>query len=311
VGNVAATIRDMLRNPASFIHKESSMMRRFLVILLPALALSTALLGESVRARQEQAIPGVVIEELGRSPVGEEGGDELVLLRVTIEPGARLPAADESGAVVVVLEEGRAGVRLAGTASEARLTLAGGNGMALLTSGGETILAPGDAVSASKGTRLASRNAGDDEARLLYAVVTPAGGSPFSASVQDASGTFSVEMFACPEGMTLATLDMEACEPSAEPLVQWSLHSDQFEAPLGAEEATVSGATTTWQGLPSGTYFIDLIAESFAPGYSDYFIPSSNQVTRQDELTTRIFFDAMRARDSINAYVFLGDQATP
>src|SRR3712207_1934171 len=102
----------MLRNPASFIHKESSMMRRFLVILLPALALSTALLGESVRARQEQEIPGVVIEELGRSPVGEEGGDELVLLRVTIEPGASLPAADESGAVVVVLEEGRAGVRV-------------------------------------------------------------------------------------------------------------------------------------------------------------------------------------------------------
>ena len=287
------------------------MLRRFLVILLPALALSTVLLGESVGARQGEAIPGVEIEELGRSPVGEEAGDELVLLRVTLEPGASLPAPGSSAAVVVVVEEGRAGVALEGAAGEASLTLAGGNGTVPLTSGTETILAPGDAVSAGEGMRLALRNAGDDEAKLLYAVVSPAGGSPFAASVQHASGTFTVETFACPEGMTLATLETDACQPSAEPLVQWSLDSDQFDDPLGPEEATVSGATTTWQGLPGGTYFVDLTAESFAPGYSDYFIPSSNQVTRQDERTTRIFFDPMQARDSINAYVFLGDQEAP
>jgi hypothetical protein len=104
-------------------------------------------------------------------------------------------------------------------------------------------------------------------------------------------------------------LDTEACEPSAEPLVQWSLASDQFDAPLAAAAATVTGATTTWHGLPSGTYFIDLSAESFAPGYGDYFIPSSNQVTRQDERTTRIYHDATRSRESINAYVFAGDPA--
>ena len=287
------------------------MLRRFLVILLPALALSTALLGESVRARQEQSIPGVAIEALGRSPVGEEGGDDLVLLRVTIEPGASIPASDGSGAVVVVLETGRAGVALEGAAGEANLTLAGGNGTVPLSSGTETILAPGDAVSSGKGTRLALHNAGDDEAMLLYAMVIPAGGSPFAASAQNDSGTFSVETFACPAGMTLATLETEACEPSAEPLVAWSLDSDQFEAPLGAEEATVSGATTTWHGLPTGTYFVDLTAESFASGYGDYFIPSSNQVTRQDERTTRISFDALRSRDSIIAYVFVGDQAAP
>jgi hypothetical protein len=287
------------------------MVRRFLVILLSALALNTALLGESVRARQEQAIPGAAIEVLGRSPVGEEGGDELVLLRVAIEPGASIPASDESGAVVVVLEAGRAAAALEDAAGEASLTPAGGNGMAPLTAGTETILAPGDAVSSGKGTRLALHNAGDDEAMLLYAMVIPAGGSPFAASAQNDSGTFSVETFACPAGMTLATLETDACERSAEPLVAWSLDSDQFEAPLGAEEATVSGATTTWQGLPSGTYFLDLTAESFASGYGGYFIPSSNQITRQDERTTRISFDALPSRDSINAYVFAGDQAAP
>jgi hypothetical protein len=290
------------------------MARRFLVILLPVLALSIALLGESVRARQgetEDSISGVVIETLGRSPVGQEGGDELILLRVTVEPGASVPASDGPGAVVVLLEEGRVAVALEGPAGQASLTLAGGNGTVPLTSGTEMVLAPGDAVSSGDGTGLTLRNAGDGEAMLLYAVVTAAGDAPFAASSHDASGTFSVETFACPEGMTLATLETDACEPSAEPLVQWNLASDQFDSSLGAEEATVSGATTTWQGLPSGTYFVDLTAESFAPGYGDYFIPSSNQVTRQDERTTRIYFNAIRSRESIDAYVFTGDPAAP
>ena len=288
--------------------------RRFWLMLVPVLALSTALLGERVLALQgeaEDSIPGVAVETLGRSPVGEEGSDELVLLRVTIEPGASLPASDEPRAAVVFLEAGRVGVVLEPATGPANLTRAGGNGSVPLTAGAETIIAPGDAVSAGAGARLALHNAGDGEATLLYTVVAGSGDSLFAASAQNASGTFSVETFACPEGMTLATLETDACEPSAESLVQWRLASDQFDAPLGADEATVTSATTTWHGLPSGTYFVDLTAESFAPGYSDYFIPSSNQVTRQDERTTRIYFDATRSRERINAYVFAGDPAAP
>jgi hypothetical protein len=155
------------------------------------------------------------------------------------------------------------------------------------------------------------RNAGDGEAILLFTAVARVGDFDFATSSQDAFGTFSVETFACPEGMTLVTLDTEACQPSVEPLVRWSLGSEQFAAPLDTDEATVTGATTTWSGLPSGTYFVDLTAESFASGYSDYFIPSSNQVTRQDERTTRIYVDVTRSRASINAYVFTGDPAAP
>jgi hypothetical protein len=286
------------------------MVRRFVAMLLPVLALSTAQLGERASARQEEAIPGVAFETLGRSPVGEVG-DELVLLQVTIEPGASVPASDGPRAAVALLEKGRVSAQLGGAAGEANLTQAGGNGPVPLTPGSETMLAPGDAVSSGDGTRLTLHNAGDGEATLLYAVVTAAGDSPFADAAQDLSGTFSVETFACPEGIALATLETDACEPSTEPLVEWSLASEQFDAPLGADEATVSGATTTWQGLPSGTYFVDLTAESFAPGYGDYSIPSSNQVTRQDERTTRIYFDASQSRDSINTYVFAGNPAAP
>ena len=287
--------------------------QRFSFMLVPLLALGAALQGESALARQGDAadpVPGVAVETLGRSPVGE-GSDELVLLRVTVEPGASLPASDEPRAAVVVLEEGCAAVALEPATGEASLTLAGGDASAPLPAGAETILAPGDAVSAGAGARLALHNAGDGEATLLYTAVIGSGDSLFAASAQDATGTFSVETFACPEGMTLATLEMDACQPSADPLVQWSLASNQFDTPFGPEEAAVSGATTTWQGLPGGTYFVDLTAESFAPGYDDYFIPSSNQVTRQDERTTRIYVDATRPRESIDVYVFAGGPAAP
>jgi len=296
------------------VPKETSMGSRFSFILLPALALCTLLVGESTLARQgeaENSLPGVVIETLGRGTVEEESGEELVLLRVTIEPGASIPASDAPRAALVVLEEGRVGVQLERAAVEAGLTLVGGSGSVALSPGTETILTPGDAISTGKGARLALRNAGDSEAILLLAAVAGAGDSLFAASSHDASETFSVVTFACPERVTLATLETNVCEPSAEPLAQWSLASEQFDAPLGTDEATVSGATTTWGGLPSGTYFVDLTAESFAPGYGEYFIPSSNQVTRQDERTTRIYFDASRSRESINAYVFAVDPAAP
>ena len=288
--------------------------RRFVFLLGLVFALVTFALvavgGQSAQAHQQsgELHPGISVETVGRVPVAATG-DELVMLRITLEPRASIPASDGPRASVILLEEGRVGITLQPTKAEVNLTLAGGNGTVPLTPGAETILAPGDAVSSGERARLALRNSGDSEAILLFTAVARVGDFDFTTSSQDASGRFSVETFACPEGMTLATLDPEACEPSAEPLVQWSLASDQFDAPLAAAAATVTGATTTWHGLPSGTYFIDLSAEPFAPGYGDYFIPSSNQVTRQDERTTRIYHDATRSRESINAYVFAGDPA--
>jgi hypothetical protein len=120
----------------------------------------------------------------------------------------------------------------------------------------------------------------------------------------DEDGTFAVETHACPPGMDLRTLDPEACTPSPEPLIEWQLTSDQFAEPLTQAHADVSGGTVTWNRLPAGEYFVDLTAEIFFLGHDDYFIPSSDQVTRQDEHTTRIFYQSAGPHDSINAYVF-------
>ena len=90
------------------------MVRRSLFILLSVLALGTALLGQGVLARQgetEDVLPGLVVETLGRGAVGGEDGDDLVLLRVTIEPGASIPASDGPRAALIALEVGRVGCR--------------------------------------------------------------------------------------------------------------------------------------------------------------------------------------------------------
>ena len=111
---------------------------RFSFILLPALALCTLLIGESTLARQgeaEDSLSGVVIETLGRGTVEEESGEELVLLRVTIEPGASIPASHGLRAGLLVLEECRVGVQLERAAVEAGLTLVGGNGSVSAISG--------------------------------------------------------------------------------------------------------------------------------------------------------------------------------
>lgn len=133
----------------------------------------------------------------------------------------------------------------------------------------------------------------------------PAAGGLLPRGVSPAVGaTFSVETLACPSGMSLLTLDPDACQSVGEPLVAWSIASDRFTGARSSEDATILGGTTIWHRLPAGTYFIDLTADRFVAGYGDYFIPSSNQVTRQDERTTRIYVDTSRRRESIHAYVF-------
>ena len=65
------------------------MARPISIMVLPVLALIAWLLSQGVFARQgeaEDVLPGVVVETLGRGAVAGQDGDDLVLLRVIIEP---------------------------------------------------------------------------------------------------------------------------------------------------------------------------------------------------------------------------------
>ena len=88
---------------------------------------------------------------------------------------------------------------------------------------------------------------------------------------------------------------MEACEPSAESLVHGvspatssMLRLMPMRRPLTARRPPGTGS----RAEPTSS----ISPPSICPGYGDYFIPSSNQVTRQDERTTRIYYDAARSQ---------------
>ena len=153
---------------------------------VPVLALSAALLGESVLARQgeaEDSLPGVVSRDAGtecrrrRRAATSWCCCESRSSRERAFRRAMNPAPPWSSS-----KRGASASRSNLRRVEANLTLAGGNGTVPLPPGAETILAPGDAVSAGEGARLALRNAGDGEAMLLYAAVAGAGDSLFAAS---------------------------------------------------------------------------------------------------------------------------------
>jgi hypothetical protein len=275
------------------------------ITVLLALVMITVLLGPAAGAARQAdtmpALPGVTMETLARGPA-RSAGENLVLLRVTLAPEAYIAPGAEPAVTLLSVETGGALLWL--LLGDAVVTRQGVVEPDRVNAGNLVTLQPGDAAVFDAGTRLSIDNPTEAEATLLIAAIAPPG-QPLL--VAHPARSFSVETYACPAGVSVANLDVAACSTSETSLVQWSLSSDRFEVPLGPHDATVEGATTTWEGLPEGTYHVDLTAEAFAPGYVDYYIPSSNQVTRDEALTTHIFYDADRSRGSRGVYVFAGD----
>jgi hypothetical protein len=275
------------------------------ITTLLALVMTTVLLGPAAGAARQAdilpALPGVTIETLARGPA-QAAGKDLALLRVTLTPDGYISPGAEPAVALLSVETG--GARLWLLLGDATVTRQGVDTPEGVNAGNLVTLQPGDAAAFDAGTRLSINNPTQAEATLLMAVITPQG-QPLL--VAHPARSFSVETYACPPGVNVTNFDFAACSASDTSLVQWSLSSDRFEAPLDPQDATVKDATTTWEGLPAGTYQVDLTAEAFAPGYVDYYIPSSNQVTREGPLTTRIFYNADRSRGSIGAFVFAGD----
>jgi hypothetical protein len=261
--------------------------------------------GASAFAQLDQSaprIPGMVVEPIGQR-AKMASGNELTLARVHLAPDAAIPAELGPPGAVIAVEAGRVSVEL--VSGEATLTLADAAGSMPLPLSGETVIVAGDAVAYDDGSTVAVRNPAAIDAKLLYAALVTPGEALFATpSAPAGAGTFSVETWACPAGMTLVTLDIAACTLADRSLVEWSLASEEFHVPVGIDHTTVDGPVTIWTSLPDGVYFVDLTAEDFAPGYGDYFIPSSNQVTRQDERTTQLYIHASELRGAVRAYVF-------
>jgi hypothetical protein len=128
---------------------------------------------------------GVSSTLLGSGEPSLVPGHELILRRVTIEPGGRLPSHTHPGAMVIYLEAGTWGyIPLQGVA---QLTRAAVDGTPSPTEdmvlGTETMLQPGDVIYVEDpGDDI--RNAGEDQVVLWVAGLTPVG-VPFTTLMPD------------------------------------------------------------------------------------------------------------------------------
>jgi hypothetical protein len=98
-------------------------------------------------------------------------------------------------------------------------------------------------------------------------------GTPATAG----QGTITVQVYSCPPGMTAATVAAAACAPTVEDF-DIIISGATLQTPLTLADATASGSSFTWSGLPDGDY---LIAEAVLPAGATTYILSARD-TRGD-----------------------------
>jgi mannose-6-phosphate isomerase-like protein (cupin superfamily) len=124
---------------------------------------------------------GVTTEALGSLPSAGAPGYTLVFLRITMQPGANIPAHSHPGDVAVVVQSGRFGtsfVRGQGTITRATTGMAA-PAAETLKAGDSAVLLPGDSLTYSGSAGHNMSNAGDTPLVLLVSALLATGQSGF------------------------------------------------------------------------------------------------------------------------------------
>jgi len=124
-------------------------------------------------ASSADPMAGVSTDVLGSLPSAGAPGYSLVFLRITMQPGADIPAHSHPGDVVVVVQSGKFGtqfVRGQGTVTRAT---AGGQAPAPVTlkAGDSAVLLPGDSLAYGGSAGHTMSNAGDGPLVLLVSAL--------------------------------------------------------------------------------------------------------------------------------------------
>lgn len=105
--------------------------------------------------------------------------------------------------------------------------------------------------------------------------VTETGAEPYATATvlqtetATQPGSISVQIFSCPPGMTVDSLDPAACPP-AEADFDVTLAGAALTGPLTLADASFEGEIFIWENLPAGEY---VIAEALLPpGYDSYLL---------------------------------------
>jgi quercetin dioxygenase-like cupin family protein len=154
-------------------------MRLRVVLLSAVLLVAGAVLAPSVPGAAQQATPAaseitaVTVETLGRGPSSAAPGYTLLLSRLTFAPGGGIALHTHPGDAVFFVASGRITWTTGeGTPLLTRAAAASAAGTPAppetLSPGQEVVLGPGDAVFYDGQTSHAVRNAGAEEAVVLY-----------------------------------------------------------------------------------------------------------------------------------------------
>ncbi|HKI59375.1 MAG TPA: cupin domain-containing protein [Trueperaceae bacterium] len=141
--------------------------------LLGAALLALALGGAAVGLAQADPMAGVTTEALGSLPSAGAPGYTLVFLRITMQPGANIPAHSHPGDVVVVVQSGKFGTSFVrGQGTVTRAAVGGADAVqATLKAGDSAVLLPGDSLAYGGSAGHTMSNAGDTPLVLLVSAL--------------------------------------------------------------------------------------------------------------------------------------------
>ena len=128
--------------------------------------------------------PPLLIESLGSAPSPDAAGMLLVLLRATLAPGAEMPPHTHPGQLVIAVEAGTAGYAIVDEAGESLRGVTGTpTATAVIPSGTEVLLGPGEWLVEEPGVVHTARNAGEEPLVLLISGLVAAD-EPFVQMVE-------------------------------------------------------------------------------------------------------------------------------
>ena len=139
---------------------------------LCVLVLAAVLFNPALSQEADDPFAGVTIETLGSIAPDDMPGQALVLLRLTLEPGASIAAHGHPGVVVLFVESGTFGTEFTrGEGTITRAAQAGEPTTEQAGMGAEQLLEPGDSVAYGETAAHTMRNAGDEPLVLLVSAL--------------------------------------------------------------------------------------------------------------------------------------------
>ena len=147
--------------------------KRFVFFSVALIALAAGLIGPVFTSHAAAEPAPIAIETLGVGMPSSTPGKAILLLRVTLQPGAAFPAHVHPGALVIAVESGDFAFTVLTGQADATKGVASGTPVATqtLTVGQEVVFHTGDQIFEQEGVVHTARNAGSTPAVVLVAAL--------------------------------------------------------------------------------------------------------------------------------------------